>query len=125
MLENDESITVRVNDRYQDGDIVYLHYFNEETIAIILDDEGIVVKDRYVTFTIEHCSMYYLSTQKYEQKEVEIIPDVDSSLQTSPTVSSTVVETRTIEKTQVPSTGDSTSIAGYIVALTIRKIKRK
>lgn len=134
-LPGPAAITVRVSDTYLDGDTVYLHYFNEETGTITLAEEGIVVKDGYVTFTIDHCSVYYLSTQKYKQKEVAITPDVDISLQPTPTKVPTVVEPKTIEKAKAPSTGDNTNVVGYsavgvgalaiIVALTIRKIKRK
>ncbi len=57
------TMKVFVGDKYSDGTIVKLYYYNEDTNQVELISKDIEVKDGYVTFTIEHCSDYFLEEQ--------------------------------------------------------------
>ena len=48
---------------FQNGDVVYLYYYNEELnrVEVVGDNEGLKVVDGYVDFDINHCSTYFLS----------------------------------------------------------------
>ena len=66
------TMTVYVGNQYADGSVVFLYYYNEETgkIEAITEDgtsavnagsvHGLVVRNGYVTYTISHCSEYFL-----------------------------------------------------------------
>lgn len=58
-----ETATVRINvkDKFEDGEKLYLYYYNEETKQIEYIEDGLKVKDGYVEFSIEHCSDYFLT----------------------------------------------------------------
>ena len=65
-------MTVYVGNQYADGSVVFLYYYNEDTgkIEAITEDgtsavnagniHGLVVRNGYVTYTISHCSEYFL-----------------------------------------------------------------
>lgn len=56
------TMTVYVGSQYKDGEKVYLYYFNEESNVIeSIGGEGLTVTNGYVTYTITHCSEYFLS----------------------------------------------------------------
>ncbi len=51
-----------VGNQYKDGEKVYLYYYNEDTGKIESNASvGLTVKDGYVTYRIDHCSVYFLS----------------------------------------------------------------
>ncbi len=54
-------ITLDVNDKYKNGERLYLYYLNEEEEQIEYIDKGLEVKNGKVEFTIEHCSNYFLT----------------------------------------------------------------
>lgn len=58
-----ETATVRINvkDKFDDGEKLYLYYYNEENKQIEYIDDGLKVKDGYVEFSIDHCSDYFLT----------------------------------------------------------------
>ncbi len=53
-------MTVYVGDQYDDGEIIYLYYYNEEEKVVELMSGGLYVYEGYVTFVIKHCSDYFL-----------------------------------------------------------------
>ena len=61
-LPGPATVKTYVGDNYVNGDIVYLYYYNEETKQVELaGGSGIVVEGGYVTYTLTHCSVYFLS----------------------------------------------------------------
>lgn len=57
------TMKVFVGDKYSDGTVVKLYYYNAESNKVELISKDIEVKGGYVTFTIEHCSDYFLEEQ--------------------------------------------------------------
>ena len=57
--------TVKVNvlGKYNNGDLVTLYYFNEETKALEMVSKNLEVKDGFVELALEHCSEYVLAYQ--------------------------------------------------------------
>ncbi|MDD2628017.1 MAG: hypothetical protein PHR25_06675 [Clostridia bacterium] len=54
------TIKTFVGDKYSDGATLKLYYYNEANKKVELISEDLVVKDGYVSFVIEHCSVYLL-----------------------------------------------------------------
>jgi hypothetical protein len=54
-------IRVYAGDKYQDGDTVNLYYYNDDTGKAEEIAKGLAVENGYVTFTITHCSDYFLT----------------------------------------------------------------
>ncbi|MFA5408089.1 MAG: hypothetical protein WC343_04880 [Bacilli bacterium] len=52
---------VKVSDEFNDGDGLYLYYYNDKTSKLEYIDHNLVVKNGYVSFEIEHCSDYILT----------------------------------------------------------------
>lgn len=76
-LPGPAKIKTYVGNKYKDGDVVYLYYFNEdknrvESVGGV--NQGLVVKDGYVEYTITHCSLYFLS-QETAQAIKAVDPD--------------------------------------------------
>lgn len=66
-----------VGDKYKDGEKVYLYYYNEENnrVEAIKDAYGrmgLIVENGYVTYTITHCSVYFLAEAAPEELGVII-----------------------------------------------------
>lgn len=57
--------TVKVNvlGKYNNGDLVTLYYYNEETKALEMVAKNLEVKDGFVELALEHCSEYVLAYQ--------------------------------------------------------------
>lgn len=57
--------TVKVNvlGKYNNGDLVTLYYYNEETKALEMVAKNLEVKDGFVELALEHCSEYVLTYQ--------------------------------------------------------------
>lgn len=62
VLPGKSEIELNVSDKYDDGEKLYLYYFNEDDNVLEYIDNNILVKSGYVDFSIEHCSEYVLST---------------------------------------------------------------
>jgi len=61
-LPSRAKIRVFVGEKYSNGEKLYLYYFNEEENVIEYVDHELEVKDGYITFEIDHCSDYFLTT---------------------------------------------------------------
>lgn len=63
------SLHTYVGNNFKNGDVVYLYYYNEELgrIETVGDNKGIEVKDGYADFTINHCSVYFLSAHTADE----------------------------------------------------------
>lgn len=59
------TIKTYVGDKYKNGDVISLYYFNEETNLpeAVAGGKGLKVEAGYVTYTITHCSIYFLSAE--------------------------------------------------------------
>lgn len=60
-LPSKATIKLDVRDKYKDGERLYLYYYNEEENQIDFIENGLVVKNGIVEFSIEHCSNYLLT----------------------------------------------------------------
>lgn len=60
-LPSDAKIKVDVSEKFDDGDNLYLYYYNEENGNIEFIEKNIKVKDGYAEFVINHCSEYFLT----------------------------------------------------------------
>lgn len=54
-------IKVAVDDKYIDGEKLYLYYYNEDSKKLEYIENNLLVKNGYVTFKIQHCSDYVLT----------------------------------------------------------------
>ena len=54
-------VQIDVHDRFKDGEKLYLYYYNPDTNNIEYISDGVEVKDGCVSFTINHCSDYFLT----------------------------------------------------------------
>lgn len=52
-------IKIYVGNNYKDGDIINIYHYNPEKNTIELIHKGLVVKEGYIEFVIEHCSKYF------------------------------------------------------------------
>jgi len=60
-LPTKAKIKINVQERYKDGELLYLYYLNEEENRVEYIANEIPVKNGYVEFEIEHCSNYFLT----------------------------------------------------------------
>lgn len=60
-LPSDSEIQIDVSDKYDDGESLYLYYYNEDENQIEYERKGIVVNEGKADFKISHCSEYILS----------------------------------------------------------------
>lgn len=58
-----ETATVRINvkDKFEDGDKLWLYYYNPDEDQFEYIEHKLKVKDGYVEFQIDHCSDYFLT----------------------------------------------------------------
>ncbi len=63
-LPGETDVRVYVGDRYKDGSVLSLYYYNDRTGKTEFVADGLVVKGGYVTITINHCSTYLLAANK-------------------------------------------------------------
>ena len=61
VLPTTGEIEINVSDSFDDGDKLYLYYFNEDDNLIEFVEDNILVTDGLAEFKIEHCSEYILS----------------------------------------------------------------
>ena len=91
------TIKTYVGDKYKNGDVVYLYYFNEEDNKILMvGNKALAVKGGYVEYTITHCSTYFLLEEKLEgvAKDADSLDDANVS----------VVEPESVEETTTSTT---------------------
>ena len=60
-LPSEATVRINVSDRFNDGEKLYLYYYNPETRKIEFIQNNLKVEDGYVEFTINHCSDYLLT----------------------------------------------------------------
>ncbi len=64
-LPSDTFISINVSDKYKDGSIVNLYYYDEDSGEITLVSDNLEVKNGYLKFNIKHCSEYILSMSDF------------------------------------------------------------
>ena len=104
-------IELYAGDSFQDGQNLYLYYYNTKKNGVEPIQKSIKVVDGYVTIQIEHCSTYILTTKlvrKDEQFPAVTVNKTDSTKKTpvKPT-------TKTTAKTA--KTGDNTPVEGLLL----------
>lgn len=60
-LPKSATVKINVNDRFLENEHLYLYYYNPEKDQIEYIQKDVVVQNGYVTFTIDHCSDYFLT----------------------------------------------------------------
>ncbi|MBR4026414.1 MAG: LPXTG cell wall anchor domain-containing protein, partial [Lachnospiraceae bacterium] len=56
------TVKTYVGDKYKNGEIIYLYYYNEDTQKVENVGNGpLKVEGGYVSYTLTHCSIYFLS----------------------------------------------------------------
>lgn len=60
-LPNGTKIKLYVGDKFNDGDVVNLYYYDKNNNKLDFVQDNIKVKDKYVIFDIDHCSTYFLT----------------------------------------------------------------
>ncbi len=60
-LPLETTVKVNVQNRFKNGEKLYLYYYNPELDQIEYIDRGVEVKNGYVEFQIAHCSDYFLT----------------------------------------------------------------
>lgn len=60
-LPNGTKIKIYVGDKFNDGDVVNLYYYDKNNNKLDFVQDNIKVKDKYVIFDIDHCSTYFLT----------------------------------------------------------------
>jgi len=60
-LPSNATVRVNVADKFENGEELYLYYYNEDTNDIEYMEHNLKVHDGYVEFNIEHCSNYFLT----------------------------------------------------------------
>lgn len=60
-LPNGVSIKIYVGDKFDNGDVVSVYYYNENKNTLELKIESVKVQEEYVEFSIEHCSNYFVT----------------------------------------------------------------
>lgn len=104
-------IELYAGDSFQDGQNLYLYYYNTKKNGVEPIQKSIKVVDGYVTIQIEHCSTYILTTKlvrKDEQFPAVTVNKTDGTKKTpvKPT-------TKTTAKTA--KTGDNTPVEGLLL----------
>ena len=54
-------VKIKVDNKFNDGDKLYLYYYNPDNDDIEFKEKNLVVKDGEVEFSINHCSDYFLT----------------------------------------------------------------
>lgn len=62
VLPTTATIKMYVGNYYQDNEKLYLYYYNEDNDKVEFISKNLIVDKGYVTFTINHCSNYFLTT---------------------------------------------------------------
>ncbi|MBQ2981033.1 MAG: hypothetical protein IJD58_02790 [Lachnospiraceae bacterium] len=86
------TIKTYVGDKYKNGDVVYLYYFDEENNKVLMvGDKPLTIKAGYAEYTITHCSTYFLMGEKLAgvAKDVASLDDANVNVKDSETESTT------------------------------------
>ena len=78
-LPGPAEISTYVGNEFDNGDVVYLYYYNEETgkIETVNGGNGLTVSNGYVTFTLKHCSVYFLSEKTPAEYGFDVTPETN------------------------------------------------
>ena len=68
LLPDKTKFKLYVGNSYKENDVLNLYYYDETDNKLVLEQEGILVKNGYVEYEIEHCSKYILTQAKIIQK---------------------------------------------------------
>ncbi len=91
-LPGPATIKTYVGDKYKNGDVVYLYYFDEENNKVLMvGDKPLTIKAGYAEYTITHCSTYFLMGEKLAgvAKDVASLDDANVNVKDSETESTT------------------------------------
>ena len=106
-LPGPATIKTYVGDKYKNGDVVYLYYFDEEKQKILMvGNKPLTVKGGYVEYTITHCSVYFL----LEEKIVGVEKDATSLDDATVSV---------VEDEKTPGLGDTTTLILWYAILAL------
>ena len=61
ILPSTATIKIKVDDKFEDGERLYLYYYNDSSNDLEFIEKGLTVVNGYVEFRIEHCSDYLLT----------------------------------------------------------------
>ena len=61
MLPLEAKVKIDVSDKFNDGEKLYLYYYNPESDEVEYMDNAVFVKNGSVEFQIKHCSDYFLT----------------------------------------------------------------
>lgn len=68
-LPSETYVSINVSDKYKDGSILKLYYYDEDSEEITLVSDDLEVKNGYLKFNIKHCSEYILSMSNFMEKD--------------------------------------------------------
>ncbi len=60
-LPSEATVRINVENRFKNGDKLYLYYYNPDTKKLEFIENNLKVTNGYVEFTIDHCSDYLLT----------------------------------------------------------------
>ncbi len=109
-LPGPATIKTYVGDRYKNGEVVYLYYFDEEAQKVLLvGNKPLEVKAGYVEYTITHCSVYFLDAEKLEGVELDARSLKDATI--------SVLDDAGIDAAlnDLPQTGDTANVSMIIM----------
>lgn len=59
---------VYVGSNYDEYDLINLYYYDQTNNKLVLEEEGLMVKNGFVEYEIEHCSEYILTQAKFVEE---------------------------------------------------------
>lgn len=72
MLPKNTEFSLYVLDKYNEGDILNLYYYDSEKNELILEKSNLKVVDGYIKYEIEHCSDYILTKANINKEDKSI-----------------------------------------------------
>ncbi len=131
-LPGPAKVKTYVGDKYKNGEIVYLYYYNEESKSVeLVGNSGLKVNEGYVEYTLTHCSTYFVSQDEPTKYGIEINPTPETTPSATPTATPTVAAAPAKAS---PKTGDTfpfiplacviagLSIVGYVISFRKKEI---
>lgn len=104
-------IELYAGDSFQDGQNLYLYYYNTKKNGVEPIQKSIKVVDGYVTIQIEHCSTYILTTKLVRKDEQFPAVTVNKTVGTK----KTPVKPTTKTTAKTAKTGDNTPVEGLLL----------
>lgn len=135
-LPGPATVKTYVGNKYKNGEIVYIYYYNEETGKVELaGNSALVVREGYVEYELRHCSTYFITEDEPEKYGINVnggsdVPAVESPAPTTSQNASLVP----IPAKASPKTGDKfpfiplacviagLSIVGYVISFRKKEI---